>query len=922
MADLPPYYVVENPDDEPVNNMDGRDGRASGNEVEDDKDEEEDPDEEPEEEEMEDGEMENDEGNEEDAAKVINPYEEADPHNRPPPTSDEETKLALHVAQIADADDSVHKGVKRLSKQMHDRYMTEKKMAKKSKQDELRTNGQEFDITALDSAVRENRSDNSKMMKMIEGLSREFTELKIQNRKTEELSIERLGIMPLRRMTQAAIERLIADDIAQDRATIGSTSGTDRELKELLNSAIGSRRQKVFSALVNVLKEIRFNKLVLLCPEAILSEKKKVEAYIHGLPEIIKGETTSSRPVVLNKAVRMAHTLMEQKLVTKAKRIIESNKQKWENNNQGNNNNNNSNRNSNNWGNYQDNNRHNQNNNRRQANAMTMTTAQNEGTNQAGTAPKCNRCGLCSFGQCPPKCTNCERIGHKAKDCQSKKQADANTQAVINCYEFGKSGHTRTNCPKKGDRQGGNAQGRAYAIREAEQNQGPNVVTEAILSEKKKVEAYIHGLPEIIKGETTSSRPVVLNKAVRMAHTLMEQKLVTKAKRIIESNKQKWENNNQGNNNNNNSNRNSNNWGNYQDNNRHNQNNNRRQANAMTMTTAQNEGTNQAGTAPNFGQCPPKCTNCKRIGHKAKDCQSKKQADANTQAVINCYEFGKSGHTRTNCPKKGDRQGEIVRRERLPVIPCSSDGERTSEETVARRASDMSRTRYTCALSSGTLGTKRVVRPAEGVIREGIHTPELIALGSSGVISEKESGSFRMCIDYQELNKLTVKNRYPLPRIDDLFNQLQGSSVYSKIDLQSGFHQLRIREEDIPITAFRTRYSYYEFQVMPFRLTNAPAVFIDLMNRVCKPYLDKFVIIFIDDILIYSKNKEEHEEHLRIFLDLLRNEKLYAKFSKCDFWLESVQFLGHVIDNKGVYVDATKIEAIRNWSAPTTPTKV
>ncbi|GJU05695.1 putative reverse transcriptase domain-containing protein [Tanacetum coccineum] len=171
-------------------------------------------------------------------------------------------------------------------------------------------------------------------------------------------------------------------------------------------------------------------------------------------------------------------------------------------------------------------------------------------------------------------------------------------------------------------------------------------------------------------------------------------------------------------------------------------------------------------------------------------------------------------------------------------------------------------------------------------------------------------------------SSLTIKNRYPLPRIDDLFDQLQGSSVYSKIDLRSGYHQLRIREEDIPITAFRTRYGHYEFQVMPFGLTNAPAIFMDLMNRVCKPYLDKFVIVFIDDILIYSKNKEEHGKHLKTILNLLRSEKLYAKFSKCFFWLDSVQFLGHVIDSNGVHVDPAKIEAIKNWAAPTTPTEV
>ncbi|GKA23398.1 putative reverse transcriptase domain-containing protein [Tanacetum coccineum] len=183
----------------------------------------------------------------------------------------------------------------------------------------------------------------------------------------------------------------------------------------------------------------------------------------------------------------------------------------------------------------------------------------------------------------------------------------------------------------------------------------------------------------------------------------------------------------------------------------------------------------------------------------------------------------------------------------------------------------------------------------------------------------KKDGSFRMCIDYRELNKLTVKNRYPLSRIDDLFDQLQGSSVYSKIDLRSRYHQLRIKEEDIPITAFRTRYGHFKFQVMSFGLTNVLAMFMDLMNRVCKPYLDKFVIVFIDDILVYSKDEEEHEKHLKIILELLKKERLYAKFSKCDFWLDLVQFLGHVIDRNSVHVDPAKIEAIKSWAAPTTP---
>nr|GEX02838.1 putative reverse transcriptase domain, ribonuclease H-like domain, aspartic peptidase domain protein [Tanacetum cinerariifolium] len=153
--------------------------------------------------------------------------------------------------------------------------------------------------------------------------------------------------------------------------------------------------------------------------------------------------------------------------------------------------------------------------------------------------------------------------------------------------------------------------------------------------------------------------------------------------------------------------------------------------------------------------------------------------------------------------------------------------------------------------------------------------------------------------DYRGLNKLTIKNRYPLPTIDDLFDQLQGSRYFSKIDLRSGYHQLRVHEDDIPKTAFRTRYGHFKFTVMPFGLTNAPAVFMDLMNRVCKPYLDKFVIVVIDNILIYSKSKEEHEAHLKMILELLEKEKLFEKFSKCEFWLQEVRFLGHVVNNEG-----------------------
>ena len=194
--------------------------------------------------------------------------------------------------------------------------------------------------------------------------------------------------------------------------------------------------------------------------------------------------------------------------------------------------------------------------------------------------------------------------------------------------------------------------------------------------------------------------------------------------------------------------------------------------------------------------------------------------------------------------------------------------------------------------------------------------------GAPVLFVKKKDESWRLCVDYRELNKVTIKNRYPLPRIDDLFDQLQGSRVFSKIDLQSRYHQLKIKDGDIPKTVFRTRYGHYEYVVMPFGLTNAPAAFMDLMNRVFRPYLDQFVVVFIDDILIYSKTEEEHSQHLEIVLQTLRKHKLYAKLKKCDFWLNKVSFLGHIISGEGISPDPTKIQAVVDWKRPTTVTEV
>ncbi|GJW37456.1 putative reverse transcriptase domain-containing protein [Tanacetum coccineum] len=272
----------------------------------------------------------------------------------------------------------------------------------------------------------------------------------------------------------------------------------------------------------------------------------------------------------------------------------------------------------------------------------------------------------------------------------------------------------------------------------------------------------------------------------------------------------------------------------------------------------------------------------------------------------------------------------IICDEKVVHIPIDSEtliirGDRSNEKEARRemtgrypRAAPVARTPYRLAPSE----MQELSNQLQELADRGFIRPSTSPWGAPVLFVKKKDGSFRMCIDYRELNKLTVKNRYPLPRIDDLFDQLQGSSVYSKIDLRLGYHQLRVRDEDIPKTAFRTRYGHYEFQVMPFGLTNAPVVFMDLMNRVCKPYLDKFVIVFIDDILIYSRNKEEHANHLRIILELLRKEKLYAKFSKCDFWIRMrATSWVHLIDSQGLHVDP-RLKQLINWASPTTPTEV
>jgi hypothetical protein len=198
----------------------------------------------------------------------------------------------------------------------------------------------------------------------------------------------------------------------------------------------------------------------------------------------------------------------------------------------------------------------------------------------------------------------------------------------------------------------------------------------------------------------------------------------------------------------------------------------------------------------------------------------------------------------------------------------------------------------------------------------GFIRPSKSPFGAPILFVKKKDGTMRMCIDYRALNRITVKNSYPLPRVDELFDRLQGARYFSKIDLRSGYHQIRIAPEDVPKTAFRTRYGHYEFLVLPFGLTNAPATFMHLMHQALRPFLDECALVFLDDILIYSKTLEEHVQHVRRVLDALREQKLYAKESKCEFFKHEVEFLGHRVGQDGVRMMEDKVQAVREWPTP------
>ncbi|GKA09547.1 putative reverse transcriptase domain-containing protein [Tanacetum coccineum] len=640
----------------------------------------------------------------------------------------------------------------------------------------------------------------------------------------------------------------------------------------------------------------RFQELALMCTKFLADETEKVNKYISGLPDNIHRNVMSARPKTLDEAIELANDLMDQKLRTYAERQNE-NKRKAD-----------------------DSSRNNQQQqpHKKQNIARAYTAGPGEKKAYTGNLPLCTKCNYHHTGQCAPKCGNCKKYGHTTNDFWVNVNNNNNNknQKAGACYECGNTGHIKKNCPKLKNRGNGVAQGRAYALGERDVSSNSNVITGTFLLNNRYA---------IILFDTGADRSFVsttFSALIDITPTTLE---------------------------------------NHYD---------------VELADGKIIGFNTIirGCTLNFMNHPfnidlmsiPLGSFDVIIGmdwltkyHGVIICDEKIirvpfgremlifqgnifQGSGNNQReesrlnIISCtkaQEYLSKGcdvflaHITTKEAKdksEGKRLEDVpivrdfpeVFPEDLPGIPPARQVE--FQIDLVPGVAPVARAPYRLAPSE----MKELAEQLQELSDKGFIRPSSSPWGAPVLFVKKKDGSFRMCIDYRELNKLTVKNRYPLPRIDDLFDQLQGSSVYSKIDLRSGYHQLRVREEDIPKTAFRTRYGHYEFQVMPFGLTNAPAVFMDLMNRVCKPYLDKFVIVFIDDILIYSKNKEEHEGHLKLILELLKKEELYAKFSKCEFWIPKVQFLGHVIDSKGIHVDPAKIESIKDWASPKNPTEI
>ncbi|KAK1408207.1 hypothetical protein QVD17_39842 [Tagetes erecta] len=662
----------------------------------------------------------------------------------------------------------------------------------------------------------------------------------------------------------------------------------------------------------------RSHELATLCPNMVDEDYKRIELYISGLPSQIQGLVTSSRPETIQDAIRLTHRLVEQAIeqgtLPKKKGATSSGsdgKRKW------NDNNNNKSGTSSHYTPYQQNKKFDKSKNHQ---PFSSNASPSKGGYQ-GDLPKCNKCYRHHNGVCNRiVCQRCGKTGHEARDCRGElvaRGARGNNNDGVTCFECRQKGHYRTECPKlknggnggdkvkdKAEGSGAGANGRAFTLGKGQAINDSNVVSGKfpinncfanILFDSGADKSFVSldfskllGVePSLLDKNYTVE--IANGKKIDVTHVLQRCKLGLSGHLL--------------------------------------------DIDLMPISLGSFDAVigmdwlskNQAEII-----CSEKIVRIPLPSGEILSVLGEKSGVVvgiislmKAQKCLRKGHFAFLAHV-TETPSEPKRLDEIpvvcdypdVFPEDLPGLPPQRQVEFQIELTLG--AAPIARAPYRLAPAE----LQELSKQLQELLEKGFIRPSSSPWGAPVLFVKKKDGTFRMCIDYRELNKVTVKNRYPLPRIDYLFDQLQGSSFYSKIDLRSGFHQLRVREEDITKTAFRTHYGHYEFAVMPFGLTNAPAVFMDLMNRLCKPYLDQFVIVFIDDILIYSKSKEDHTEHLRLILELLKKEQLYAKFSKCDFWIREVQFLGHVVNESGIHVDPSKIESIKNWAPPKTPTEI
>ncbi|GJZ48106.1 putative reverse transcriptase domain-containing protein [Tanacetum coccineum] len=492
---------------------------------------------------------------------------------------------------------------------------------------------------------------------------------------------------------------------------------------------------------------------------------------------------------------------------------------------------------------------------------------------------------------------------------------------------------------------------------------------------EKMMEVFIEGLPRSIEGNVTAFKPQTLEEAINIAQRLMDQVTKHTPVQVSSDHKRKFDDRRTFNNN----------YRNTKTNNRYNNHQpqqNRRQETFRSHAVTPTENNGYIGNRPlckkctrhHTRPCTVKCNTCNKVGHLTKNCRNKGPANGSNllPVTVTCHACREKGHYTNQCQKTTNKNAH-GRAYMLRDWNAHQDPDIVTDTFYNIEMADGNLVSTNTVIQSATLTLlnqpfKIDLMPIKLSSFDIVIGVDWLSKYNARIICDEKvihipiNGETLIIRDEKRLEDIPVVREFPkvfpkdlpglppvrqvefqidlIPGTEVLSNQvlhpgellsyllkrkidLSGcSSVYSKIDLRSGYHQLRVRDEDIPKTAFRTRYGHYEFQMMLFGLTNAPAIFMDLMNRVCKPYLDKFVIVFIDDILIYSHNKEEHANHLRIILELLKKEKLYAKFSKCDFWIHIVQFLGHLIDSQGLHVDPAKIEAIKNCTYPTTPTEI